>query len=318
MQYLPAFGLLDNPFAPRRVEGVDPRLTDNLVSRPLQIDKSELLRPLYVADAGPFRDHEVDFTSRVREAGYLDEDFAQSLAFLITGPEGTGKLTLTNVLLRIALGDNGPGRHEPLRFRKSHDTDALLTSIKDRVQSEGQPGTLCVLVVESVSASALTPLTELYLELLEERVVLFIMESDDLELIAGDAAARARASIVPYKTDWLTPSDAQAYVSSRLTHFRAPEYCDCLCERDAFPFEPDDIARVGLPPDLTGGSNGNAGRMGFRNLNKLLSEALRHAIKTLPEGHDIRNIDCDDFPQYMINLRDAYDELSSPGPSVPT
>lgn len=311
MRYLQPFGLRDNPFWPRRIDGVSRNLTDTLVSRPLRVDKSPQLEALYVAQAGQFDQYQNDFESRIDDAGFTAEnDFvgSQSQAVLVVGPEGTGKSTFINVLIRALTNGTGVSAEQPLRVSMSPDVSEQVKSIRDKAEQSGEPDSLCIAVIDRVQADALEQLFDLYEELIETRLVVFLMESDDLRLIAPSARDSERIPLTTYRTNWLTAGHAQAFVQSRLAFFRDPDYAEHLAGAQSFPFRLEEIDGVGSP--IQAGVNGEGtGRMSFRNLSKLLAEALRVTAKQLPEDHDIRNIRHEELERYTIDLPALYAKL---------
>ena len=312
MRYLQPFGLRDNPFWPQRIDGVDRRLTDTLVTRPLRVDKSPQLVPLYVAKAGQFDQYENDFATRIDDAGFTSEnDFVglQSQAILVVGPEGTGKSTFINVLLRaITNGGCAGGGREPLRIPMQPDVATQVNTIRSRAEESGERDSLCIVVIDRVRADALASLIDLYDELIESRLVVLLMESDDLQLIATGESHSTRIPLITYRTDWLTASHAQAFVLSRLAFFRDPQYVEHLAEVKAFPFDLEEIAGVGSP--MLAGTNGEeSGRMSFRNLSKLLAEALRATANELPQDHDIRNVRREELALHRIDLQAVYAKM---------
>lgn len=308
MRYLPAFGLTDNPFAPVSWKVGTPGLADNLVTRPLRVDLDAGLRKLYVPQAGPFEAHTEDFIARLEEVGYSKGQQLtgkQSLAILIAGPTGTGKSTLANVMLAEALACV-PKVHTitPRRFSGAHEDDgALLKDILD-ASREGQRGDLFIAVVSELTPPGLAVIEVAYDSLLENgRIVLLIMESESPAFIEDRLHERARIDIQPYDTCYLTGASAEAYVAKRLSVFRDDVYDKLLGSRSLFPFRDQDVAAVG--PDATNGDT-NQGSFGLRELNKLLSGALRRTARALPPGHDIKCLEPSLLPDYTIDLQTAY------------
>jgi hypothetical protein len=304
--YEPAFGLRDNPFSPRSFAGVDGGLLNDIAGDPLPLDEAPALEPLFVPGAGPFEAAIEQFDQFLEIGGYRDEDIRGSLAskaFRVIGPEGSGKSTLTNMLVR-RLKDCG---HEGLTLiRASAEENRLGESIeavekKARHELDG----VCCVVFDDVRFEREQPLHELHQNLRGPKrrpVVMFEIFHHAQDLGVPPPSGRARPDLEDLRTLWLTAEHAVEFLSSRIQQFRS-KGLEFAGDLTTFPFDADEVA--GLVGD---GDGTEPGAFTLRSLNRMLSRGLGLEWMARRDDEPIIGLSASDLAARRISLKAFYDQ----------
>ncbi len=299
--YESVFGLHDNPFSPQVFEGVDSSLLD-IAGDPLAVDEEPALEKLFVADAGPFRCLIKRFEKFLRTGGYGSDGQGRvkSKAFRVIGPQGSGKSTLTNVLVK-RLKECGHPTLEPIRESAADgQLESALGRVRDMAKRNGD-GPCCV-VFDDVRLLREELLHELHQELRQPRrrpVVMFEIFDHAQELGDVHRSLGSRVDVEDLRTSWLSAEHAVAFLTSRIERFRIP---NPLLAGDlaTFPFDAEEVARVV-------GDGRSEGALTLRTLSRLLSQGLDDAVLEHDENGPIADLSADALAARAIKLQDIYD-----------
>jgi hypothetical protein len=303
--YEPAFGLRDNPFSPRSFAGVDSGLLNDIAGDPLPLDEAPALKPLFVAGAGPFQSSLNRFDQFLEIGGYRDDEAGGTLAskaFRVIGPEGSGKSTLTNMLVR-RLKECG---HEGLApIRASAEEDQLEEAIKvvqKKARQELQG--VCCVVFDDVRFDREQPLHQLYRDLRgpsRRPVVMFEIFHHAQDLGVPRPSLRSRLDLEDLRTSWLSAKHAVEFLSSRIREFRV-ESQNLVGDLVTFPFDADEVA------ELVGEGDGTeAGAFTLRSFNRLLSRGLGLEWMARGESEPIAGLSAEELALRRISLKALYD-----------
>jgi hypothetical protein len=272
--YETAFGLLDNPFSPQTFAGVDPYLLGDLPDYALRLDEEPGLEALFVCRAGPFERALDRFEVFLEGGRYKNGDpqaLLRSKVFRLIGPEGSGKSTLTNMLVRKI---KDCGHHlEPVRVTIE---DGAIDQAIDAIRRQGggrEDGILC-LILDNVSYRDERQLHRLHQELRQKtgRPVVMIENCHSAQDIGvPPPRPAAPTEVETMRTDWLSPEHAVAFVTARIAVFRSPTAVlpDSL---QSFPFNIREIAA--LFAASRDGEVVEEGAMTLRTFSRVLMEAL--------------------------------------------
>lgn len=281
-----AFGLRDNPFDPLEFAGVASHLLDDLSTRALQVDDAPELMPLFIPTAGPFEAALGTFAEMLTLAGYSSGDDpklgAKSFLFRIIGPQGSGKSTLTNVMidwLRRCLPERGQLFVLKEGLRRPEQLAQQLNAVMGRIVERG-PRWCCV-AFDDVNGSDEPELHNFYRDLQDSRihVVLFAIMHDAEDLRRPRLSGRV--PVTEFRTCSLTPEYARSFVESRVDLFRVEQARQILCDDlSLYPFNPDDLTLVA--PTEPSRNGADPGAVTLRTLNQLLHSGLLKAVRTTP------------------------------------
>lgn len=278
------------------------RALDGISGSPLMLDEEPRLGPLFVEDAGPFRTHIESFDARLASNGYMETGPSvgnSSLVFRVIGPQGSGKSTLANLLVgRLKKYAENKALRVFKRDLKPRSLNTDLETLYKEAKDAAAEG--CCLILEDVRLEMEDEIHELF-EVLRKTmaVVLFEIVHDASDIRARRLSARVYPQEL--KTDWLTPTHAAAFVSTRISLFRAPAYADDLAgDLAGFPF---DVERVGAVISHAGGAEE---MLTLRMLNRVLDQAIDQERRRRGTEPPIAGLGPDALRERIIDLQAVY------------
>lgn len=308
--YKRAFALSDNPFGPRKkLPGVlNSAVSAELETNPLRVHEEPSLLNLFAPNAGKFKEHIDDFLYSIEEEGY-DRD-AKTLGLgssvvLICGHHGTGKTTLTNVLIHYLKEcdsrDNSWKIFEATAVidGDSHKRLEEIENLKEKITQETQEGDHCCVVIDDIVSDEVGQCLAIYdfLKSKKRFVFLFLVTSDP-ELI-DRKWGNSKHSVTAYKIFPLKPSDGAVFVEHRVNRFRGNGIFHS--DFQLFPFDKDEILNA-LETALVE----NEDSVTIRQLNYTLFIALRDRLKGISSKFDVHDIPKEQISEHLINLLDEY------------
>jgi energy-coupling factor transporter ATP-binding protein EcfA2 len=304
-----AFALVDNPFSPQAFRGIDPYLLGDLPAEALRLDEEPALEPLFVTGAGPFGSALKKFDWFLEDGRYKETGIQvvpKSKVFRIIGPEGSGKSTLTNLLVR-RLKDCGHEQVAPLRaVVEDGDLDRTIALIRAHAGEKGD-GILCV-IIDNVRFREEHRLHLLQQELRRntERPVLMFENCHDAQDV-GVPPPRPTAAIEVQnlQTQWLSAPHAVEFLKARIAVFRTPGSA-FSGELETFPFDAEEVARLFGEDDGAGrDGNGAEGPMTLRSFSQVLGSGLDRERRKR-EGDPIVGLSSEELMARRIDIRAAY------------
>jgi hypothetical protein len=297
------FGLHDNPFNPGSFGDVGERALDDISAFPLALDEEPGLRPLFVTEAGPFQRWIDHFEAKLQSGGKGPQGAVRvrSMAFRVVGPEGSGKSTLTNLLvgrLKECVPDGDLlVVNRPLRQRT---LEATLEQVRKTVHEGTEKG--CCLVFDAVRLDMEEELHSLFEELREEKPVVMF---EVIHYGQGVSRPRLASRVVAddLRTTWLTPEHAVAFLGSRIELFRIPDSNPNLVgDLATFPFDAEEIGSV------VTSAEGAVETLTLRTLSRLLSRAIEMDRVERRSDGAIAELSESDLRERTISMQDIYQQ----------
>lgn len=299
------FGLRDNPFSPGSIEGVNGLALDGISSYPLALDDEPGLLPLFVPSAGPFQEHIDRFDAKLDSGGYTSNRAparGSSLVFRVIGPEGSGKSTLTNMLVGRLKGC-APGKNLEMIKREVRPQTLEETLTEVRRLASDSPAEGCCLILEEVRIDMEDRIHELYEELRQTMTVVLFEIVHHANDIRGPRRLSERVYAIELRTDWLAPAHAAAFLSARTSLFRLPAFAKSLAgDLAGFPFDLEEVAA------MVSHANGETEMLTLRTLNRILDDAIERERTRRRGDPPIEGLDDAALRARTINLQEIYSE----------
>lgn len=287
--YEKTFGLKDNPFCPARplLGMARPRLMGNLSSFPLPVHREPVLLNLYCPNVGS---EEImrDFDGRMANAGYDPPEIGtQPFLTVIQGPQGTGKTTFANVMVRnltqCVVPSGGKWHiydpwHNTEFFAKDAQIEAM-QRLQKTILCETSEADYCCILIDNLINGVEQAALNMYGDLSELRIVFFFLMTSDQVLLRKNWD-NVRGGPTVYETSELKPEDAVNYVTHRITYFRVTG-AQIPSNQDLFPFDGDDI-RNSLARQAFAATGQLQSIVTLRQLNNTLCRALAQARNVAP------------------------------------
>lgn len=318
-KFVRPFGLIDNPFAPRRLPllngtqaSVQNRLLlSNLHKQPLRLDKDPALECLFVPEAGEFGRYQRDFQDLLESAGY-DEypvDATQQFAFLVCGEQGTGKSTLVNNLVRWLRQYRVQGGWNEYRYPPEPSDPQANQGLHDYLAEKLNTlndGGYCCLVIDSLTASNKDEAIRIYEEYIGSRMLVMFMITDDLELLR-ETRENDRIDLSRFRMNPLTPEQALAFARRRIDQFRVDQLRPILTDHPLFPFAEQDILQE-VAGDRNGGES-ERGPITLRSFATILQKALLASWPARRDDPGLETLTPDQLASRLIKPAEAYARL---------
>ena len=319
LNYHDAFALRDNPFGPTKllVGITDPSVMQMLVSRPLRIHVEPRLETLYSPDAGPFAEFCRRFEVLIATAGYTANPSVRGISsfiLLIVGYQGTGKTTVTNVMIDMLKRCTPQGERPWHVFDPWPHRDFVTASEQgeeiNRLEREitaqtGRGDYCCVLIDNLVSGADRHPL-QMFDRLSVDRIVFLFMVTSDLNML-GRPHHNSRHHMTVFETRELTPTSAVAFARHRTGAYRSVALPP-LTGHPLFPFDEVDL-RDAVEARVFATETNGQGAITLRQLSVILNDVLLQRLVVLnqenPNFH-ITTLSPADVDAHIIHIPRAY------------
>ncbi len=264
---------------------------------------------MFVPAAGPFQEHLEGFELKLAAAGYMPAGRSaggRSMVFRIVGPEGSGKSTLTNMLVR-RLAECTAEDDLPVvkRDARPADLDATLAEVRDLVGARSSEG--CCLIFDEVTLDMESRLHELF-EQLRPRMAVTMFEVIHHAQDIRRPRPSSRVYAHELKTSWLKPEHASDFLGSRIDLFRCREHAARFSgDLAMYPFDPAEIRSV------VAAAEGGVETLTLRTLNRIVSQAVEAELVNRRTDEPIDELDAAGLRERLISLRDVYrDAIAEP------
>lgn len=321
--YAKAFALLDNPFNPlARLPGLGKKKWQNdLASNPLMINIEPALERLYIPDAGPFGTYLKNFQAFARQSGYRDNPPQvgnSSFIFSIYGNEGTGKTTLSQVLiswLRQCKPEDGdwnvfddwclPKVLDPAKQGQR------INELQERISKNVTPESYCCIVADDLVSGVLPKVLELYDQLVSDWTVFLFLLSNDNQLFPALSSSGKRVTAA-FRMRPLSSDGALNFIKCRLGEFRVafgnpgaePPW---LKTYPLFPFFEQDIRSAFDSNAVLGLVDGDT--VSLRQFGGILNGILTQRLYELDDEFDITTVAEDKIKEHLLSLSSGYNRL---------
>lgn len=324
-----AFALRDNPFRPVRLPKVlsdlkqdDLGLCQSLETMPLRLDMAPALLKLFC----PFQRFEKylkEFEKTIEQQGgyYQGDPGTQSLLFLIHGPQGSGKTTLSAAMIGRAKQymSNGTRWHgfEPNSQSKTTSEQIKeLTELEERIRKDTQAWDYCYVLIENIVDGSEVAVLDFYDRICKDRFVFMFLQTNDNNPLAR-SSNNLKHTINRYRTVSLTSKDASSFVRHRIKCFRDPNSEDelktypQLQNYPLFPFDEDDIKEVVETGVAAQAINTESTTLTIRQFSIILSKAINDALNDLPVDFNIAAVSPGEVGNNIIRLAPSFERMIS-------
>lgn len=322
-----AFALRDNPFRPVKLRTVLTELTQNdmglcqsLESKPLRIDRVSVLRHLFC----PFQRFEgylKDFEKTIeQQGGYaLGESGEQSLLFLIHGPAGSGKTTLTAAMLDrakqyMSKENRWHGFELSSQSKTVNEQITALTNLEQHIRKETKAWDYCYVLIENIVDGAEAAVLDFYDSICGDRFVFMFLQTDNKSPLATNST-NFKHTIKKYKIYPITSKDACLFVAHRTRLFRDPNPEDelktypQLQNYPLFPFDETDVKEVVETGAATEYFDGDTTTITIRQFSNILSKAINDALNILPESFNLNALPQQEVGKNIIKLAPSFERM---------